>query len=94
MMNKTKNYRINIFGDQYNLISDESQEHITKTAAMVDALMKEIADKSKLSDAKKIAVLAALQLANSLAHVESERNTNNDVKEKLIDRIEKELLSL
>jgi cell division protein ZapA len=93
-MNKTKNYRINIFGDQYNLISDESQEHITKTAAMVDALMKEIADKSKLSDAKKIAVLAALQLANSLAHVESERNTNNDVKEKLIDRIEKELLSL
>ena len=91
MINKTKNYRVTIFGDQYNLISDESEERVLEMAALVDTLMKEIADKSKLSDAKKVAVLTALKIASLL---ESERDANNVYKEKLIGRIEKELLSL
>jgi len=94
MMNTKKSYKVTIFGDQYTLVSDESETHIVQAAAAVDALMKEIADKSKVSDSKKYAIFAALQLASKLINLESEVRTNNLAKEKLLCKLEKDLLTL
>lgn len=94
MMNTIKNYKVTIFGDQYTLASDEEHEVVLKAADIVDSLMKEIAQHSKISDAKKIAVLAALQIASKAAILESESEAVKRHKEKLIDRINQELFSV
>lgn len=94
MMNPVKSYKVTILGDQYTLASDESGEMIVQAASVVDALMKEIAQHSKISDTKKIAVLAALQLAGKLAVSESENEAIKRHKEKLIDTINQELFSI
>jgi cell division protein ZapA (FtsZ GTPase activity inhibitor) len=94
MIEKKQSYKVIIFGDQYSLVSDESAESVFKTAQMVDTLMQEIASSGKISDAKKIAVLAALKLASNLNALESENNAINAHKEKLIHRIDQELFSI
>jgi len=94
MMNTIKNYKVTIFGDQYTLASDESNEVIIQASNVVDSLMKEIAQHSKISDAKKIAVLAALQIASKAVMLESESDAIKRHKEKLIDRINQELFSV
>ncbi len=71
-MNETKNYKILIFGDEYSLLSDESEQHITESAALVDSLMKEIANKVSIKDPKKVAVLAALQVASRFMKLEKD----------------------
>lgn len=74
-MSNVKQYKVTIFGDHYSLMSDESEETILKVASFVDTMMKEIAEKSKLQDGKKVAVLAALKAASLLTTLESERES-------------------
>ncbi len=94
MMNTKKSYKVTIFGDQYTLVSDEAEQRIIQSASSVDTLMKEIAAASKISDQKKIAVLAALRLASKLHDLESEISQSETEKERLLKRVENELLSL
>lgn len=94
MMNNKKSYKVTIFGDQYTLVSDETEQSVVQSATLVDTFMKEIATASKISDQKKIAVLAALRLASKLLALESEVSLSDTEKEKLLRRVEKELLSL
>ena len=94
MTQMVKNYKVTIFGDQYTLASDESSETIIQAAIVVDTLMKEVAEHSKIVDPKKIAVLAALQIACKAAVLESESEAIKCQKEKLIDKINQELFSV
>jgi len=87
MMDKAKNYQVRIFDDSYSLLSDESENHVAQSAALVDSLMKEIADKSSISDQKKIAILAALRMASKLLHIEKNIEQRDFEEEKLIDAI-------
>jgi len=66
-----KKLKIEIFNEQYSFVSDESEQDIVKASQLVDALMREIADKSGLHDGKKIAVLAALRIANRIVNLEN-----------------------
>lgn len=91
MIIKAKNYKVTIFGDQYTLASDEAEEHVIKTARLLDILMQEISQASKLTDAKKIAVLAGLRIASQLVTLESEQEAVNLQNKKLIDHIDREL---
>lgn len=91
MINKAKNYKVTIFGDQYALASDEAEEHIIKTARLLDTLMQEISQASKVTDAKKIAVLAGLRIASQLVALESEQEAVSLQNKKLIDQIDREL---
>lgn len=93
-MSNVKQYKVTIFGDHYSLMSDESDESILKAASMVDAMMKEIADKSKIQDGKKVAVLAALRVASVLTKLESEREAEKRHYQKLNDLIDPELFSI
>lgn len=61
-----KKIKIEIFNEQYCLISDEKKDDLLYASEIVNTFMKEIADKSSLKDEKKIAVLAALRIANKL----------------------------
>jgi cell division protein ZapA (FtsZ GTPase activity inhibitor) len=69
-MNALKKYKVSLLGEPYMLVSDEPEEHLLLSAQRVDDLMKHIAERSGISDLKRIAVLASLQLANQIQHLE------------------------
>ncbi len=91
MMNEKKSYKVQIFEDHYVLSSDETEALVLKAAAMVDASMKEISHHFALTDVKKIAVLAALRLANQLVQCERKQNNDEQIMNTLKDYIDQEL---
>ena len=93
MNGEKKKYTMTIFGDQYVLVSDEAQEHVMKITMFVDSLMQEIAQATKLSDAKKVAVLAALQIADKFIALEAEAEKKKLWQERLISQIDQEFSS-
>ncbi len=93
-MNKEKKkYNVTIFGDPYVLISDNEPNHIMNVAARVDSLMQNIAEAAKSSDTKKVAVLAALQLAEKLVALENAAHDEKMKHEALLNRIDQECSS-
>jgi len=91
MMNEKKSYKVHIFEEQYILVSDDSEETVVQAADMVDKYMKEISQQSVITDPKKIAVLAALRIANKLLGCESLFSKGQEEKIALIEYIDKEL---
>lgn len=57
---------VEVFGRRYALRTDEPEESVKELAAVVDAEMKAIARSASAADTTKIAVLAALRLADRL----------------------------
>ena len=82
-------YKVSIFGDQYTIKTDESNDLVVKAAALVDSTMKEIAHASNL-DARSIAVLAALRIAHQMMSAGQNQASN----EALIHFIDQELAKL
>ena len=93
-MSKPRNYKIVIFQDVYTVLSDESEEHVMQAANLVDLFMQEIAKKSNSTDGKKIAVLAALQIASSLVALESKAQANDSKLQELAHKADQALNSL
>lgn len=91
---KNNSYKLLIFGDHYSVVSDESQSQLTKAAAMIDALMKEISAKVPNIDEKRVAVLAALQMANKILNLESQIEHTTMRHKELVDRVEQDCLAL
>jgi cell division protein ZapA len=57
---------VEIYDQQYHL-SGEDPEHIRKLAALVDAKMRAVAAQGRTVDSLRVAVLAALNLADELS---------------------------
>ncbi len=57
---------VQIFGQVYRLRSDEDADRVRQIAEMVDQRMNRIADRGASVDNYRIAVLAALELADEL----------------------------
>jgi len=93
MTKQTKQYKITILDNEYSLVSDEPEEHVRSTVQYVDSLMKEVLEKSRLADQTKVAVLATLQIASELLHLQEEKKRNQQEYSILIDTIEKQLQS-
>jgi cell division protein ZapA (FtsZ GTPase activity inhibitor) len=91
MKREAKSYKVSILGDQYSLVSDEPEGHIMQSALMVDSLLREIAEKSGSADTKKVAILAAIQLASRLVYAQIHIERENLQKEALFIRINQEL---
>ena len=85
--------KIDIFDDQYCLVSDEKEEDIVKASHLVDTLMREIANKSSLHDGKKIAVLSALRIASKLINFQNSLQNCENKQKELVNIIEKKGLS-
>ena len=92
---------VNIFGADYALRGGADPEYIRQTASRVDSLMREIAERVKHASVTKIAVLSALQLADQLGSLQSEKQTERtDLRElaeqtdSLLSRLDQTLLEV
>lgn len=74
--------RVTIFGREYELSSDQSEEYAERIAAYVDGKMGEIATATNLSDPTRLAILAAMDISDQLIQrrerLESERARAED----------------
>lgn len=93
-MMKPTSYKLSIGGDHYCIVSDESPDAIHKAALLVDSMVKEIATKASHVEEKRVATLAALQIATQLVLLESMVATNHQRQQKLVERLENECLAL
>lgn len=88
MNNERAQYKVDIFGEQYVLVSDESAELVINSARFVDSLMKEVAAKNNSIETEKIAVLVALQISSQLISLKNEKSNTIIQQANLIDRVE------
>ncbi|HHM02092.1 MAG TPA: cell division protein ZapA [Caldithrix abyssi] len=58
--------KVNIFGSEYSLIGDEDESSVRQIAAIVDEKMREIDHSTHITSITKIAILAALNIAEEL----------------------------
>jgi cell division protein ZapA len=56
--------RVDIYGQEYSLKGQASIEHLKRVARLVDEQMKEIAEQNPRLDYSRIAVLAAVNIAD------------------------------
>ena len=72
-LNRGETTDVTIFGRQYPVQSRESSEYTRRVAELVDRRMTEIASQQKLADPTKIAIIAALDIAERLLKYRSGR---------------------
>ncbi|MCE2440672.1 MAG: cell division protein ZapA [Candidatus Latescibacteria bacterium] len=65
-LNRGETTSVTIYGRQYPVQSRESSEYTHRVAELVDRRMKEIASQQKLAEPTKIAIIAALDIADRL----------------------------
>lgn len=74
---------VEIFGNVYHVRGEQDREYLQKLAAVVDGKMREISDHVPVVDSGKIAILAALNLADELLQC------NNQQDEERVEIMEK-----
>ena len=94
MSKELKKYKARIFGESYPIVSDEEESFILDVVHKVDARMKDIAEKYNSSDAKKIAVLAALKTTEELLMLQQEMQDEQQQSSKIMNLLEEEEFSL
>jgi cell division protein ZapA len=62
----SRQVKLEIYGQAYNLSVDENEEYLKQLAAYVDQKMYAVADAAHTADTVKVAVLAALNIADEL----------------------------
>lgn len=63
---------VEIFGKQYTLVSEQTPQYAHEVAAEVDRRMARIAAHQNLSDTTKIAMMAAMEIADELMRARAE----------------------
>ena len=79
----TQKIRVNIFGSEYVLKASENEEYIINIAKYVDEKMRLIDKTNNINSKSKVAILAALNIAEELIQ-------ERDYREKLIDQLNEE----
>ena len=74
---------VEIFGQRLGVRADGDEARIQEIASFVDNRMREVADRSSSVDTVKIAVLAALNIADELFQ---ERETDQDTRQKRLEK--------
>ena len=79
MADTTDNVTVDIYDQTYRLRGQDS-EYIHQLAAIVDAKMRAVAAQGKTVDSLRVAVLAALNIADELARAEDKlRNLSGNI---------------
>ncbi|HEX4075704.1 MAG TPA: cell division protein ZapA [Candidatus Acidoferrales bacterium] len=79
--------KIEIYDQIYSVNSDgQNDEHLRELAAYVDGKMREVADATHIVDSVKVAVLAALNIADEMF---AQRARQQEVEGPLRKRVEK-----
>ena len=71
--------KVEIFGQTYSIQGDLDAGYVQKLANYVDDKMQAIADATSTVDTQKIAVLAALAIADELHSLEHERTDQDEL---------------
>jgi cell division protein ZapA len=71
--------KVQIFGQTYTIHGELDAAYVHKLAAYVDAKMQAIADATKTIDTQKVAVLAALSIADELHSNQRERGEEEEL---------------
>ncbi|APF19401.1 cell division protein ZapA [Caldithrix abyssi] len=58
--------RVNIFGSEYTLVSDNDENYVREIAQYIDQKMREIDKNQSIKSTVKIAILTALNVADEL----------------------------
>lgn len=72
---------VEIYGEKYTVVGLEEASHIREVARFVNDRMREIKERNPYMDAKKIAVLTALNTANEYIKLKSETNPQDQEQE-------------
>ena len=86
-LNRGETTFVTIYGRQYPVHSRESAEYTHRVAELVDRRMKEIASQQKLAEPTKIAIIAALDIADRLLKVRTGREAAGRQAEQLAARL-------
>jgi len=78
--------KIEIYNQTYNVQAEENEEHLKGLAAFVDEKMRTVAEATRTVDTGRVAVLAALNIADELFALKQHQN---NVEGPLRKRIEK-----
>jgi cell division protein ZapA len=78
--------KIEIYDQVYNVNSGQSDEYLRGLAAYVDAKMHDISEATHIADSLKVAVLAALNIADELFTL---RERQNQIEGPLRKRVQK-----
>jgi len=86
---------VEIFGAVYSVRGEQDREYLRELAKTVDRTMRQVAEKVSTVDAGRIAILAALNLADELIQCqrrqEGERERINETVAQLSDRLQRAL---
>ena len=86
---------VNIMGADYPITGKAPSEYINKIAGYVDAKMKEISSEIQLKSREKIAVLAAINIADELFSAEQKKERKmgqiRDRVARISEKLEREL---
>lgn len=72
---------VDIYGQQYVIVGDESSSHIRLVASLVDDKMREISSRNPSLDVSKLAVLTAVNAVNDYIKIKDQ-----------LDRLKAELI--
>lgn len=86
-MSEPRDITVSIFGSRYTLRSEADAEFLSSLAAEVDARMREAASAGGAAGADRIAVLAALNLADELVRERDARRQERDDVAQRADRL-------
>ena len=78
--------KIDIYDQSYNVNTAEKEEYVKELAAYVDTKMREVADATRTVDSLKVAVLAALNIADEMFTL---RKRNERIEGPVRKRVEK-----
>ena len=78
--------RVEIYDQSYNVSAGGNEEHLQEIAAYVDERMRNVAEATRTVDSLKVAVLAALNIADELF---SARARQQEIDGPLRKRVEK-----
>ena len=87
MARSTTTVEVEIFGDTYRVRGDKQPEYLQELAALVDAKMSEVAAHLKTVDRTKIAVLAALNVADDLVRSRKDQGGGTEAVNKKISKL-------
>lgn len=82
----SRSIKVNIFGQMYPIQGDLDEAYVQKLAAYVDEKMRAIAEMTPTVDTQKVAILAALAIADELHSLRKERSEREDLLKEQAER--------
>lgn len=82
----SRSFKVQIFGQVYPIQGDLDEAYVQKLAAYVDEKMHAIAEMTPTVDTQKVAILAALAIADELHSLRKERSEREDLLKEQTER--------